>query len=359
MPTSPLVRKGEAAPFLQRDEFKRRFMQSFYDPAFNSESQSLERLEAIAWDAYKQARKSPVTRKAGPGYADPDYDLSVEWIETSERLKAAARRQADPATRSRVLIISGSSRNDTTCPGEISKSFRLAGLAREIVASAGIEADYLDLSLITSEYGREIHPCKGCVSTAMPLCHWPCSCYPNHALGQVHDWMAEIYERWTAAHGIIIVAPVYWYQSPSPLKLMIDRLVCADGGNPDPSSTHGKKAEEAKTLELKGWDYPKHMAGRVYGTMVHGDVAGTEGARRALTDWLDWMGLVDAGEQARMDRLIGYYQPYATSHDTLDADENVQEEMRNVARAVVGAVADLRAGRLSVPDAKLKRPRPK
>ena len=27
---------------------------------------------------------------------------------------------------------------------------------------------------------------------------------------------------------------------------MIDRLVCADGGNPDPTSTHGKKAEQAK-----------------------------------------------------------------------------------------------------------------
>ncbi|MDB5806869.1 MAG: NADPH-dependent reductase [Betaproteobacteria bacterium] len=359
MPTFPLVRKGEAAPYLEREEFRRRFMQSFYDPAFKSEAQSLERLEAIAWDAYKEARKSPVTRKAGPGYADPDYDLAVEWIETSERLKAAAKKQADAATRSRVLVISGSSRNDTTCPGEISKSYRLSELAREIVAAAGIEADYLDLSLVTSEYGREIHPCKGCVSTAMPLCHWPCSCYPNHALGQVHDWMAEIYERWTAAHGIIIVTPVYWYQSPSPLKLMLDRLVCADGGNPDPTTTHGKKADEAKALELAGWGYPKHLAGRVYGTLVHGDVAGIEGTRRALCDWLDWMGLVDAGEQARVDRFIGYYEPYATSHDALDRDENVQEEMRNVARAVVGAMADLRAGRLSVPDAKLKRPRPK
>jgi hypothetical protein len=37
-----------------------------------------------------------------------------------------------------------------------------------------IEVDLLDLSLVTSEYGRQIHPCKGCVSTAMPLCHWPC-----------------------------------------------------------------------------------------------------------------------------------------------------------------------------------------
>ncbi|MCA1585403.1 MAG: hypothetical protein LC791_11775, partial [Acidobacteria bacterium] len=33
-------------------------------------------------------------------------------------------------------------------------------------------------------------------ATAMPLCHWPCSCYPNHAMGQVNDWMHEIYPRW-------------------------------------------------------------------------------------------------------------------------------------------------------------------
>ncbi len=113
----------------------------------------------------------------------------------------------------------------------------------------------------------------------MPLCHWPCSCYPNHALGQVNDWMNEIYPRWSAAHGIIIVTPVYWYQVPSALKLMIDRLVCADGGNGDPTSTDGKDAEKAKTIELAGWPYPKHLAGRAYGLVVHGDVAGIEGVR--------------------------------------------------------------------------------
>ena len=165
----------------------------------------------------------------------------------------------------------------------------------------------------------------------MPLCHWPCSCYPNHALDQIHDWMNEIYERWVAAHAIVIVTPTHWYSTSSALKLMIDRLVCADGGNPDPTSTHGKKPEEAKALELKGWDYPKHLAGRVYGLVVHGDVAGIEGSRRALSDWLDWMGLIDAGSQARLDRFIGYYEPYATSHDALDRDEAVQEETRNVA----------------------------
>lgn len=171
--------------------------------------------------------------------------------------------------------------------------------------------------------------------------------------------MAEIYERWTTAHAVIIVTPVYWYQSPSPLKLMIDRMVCADGGNPDPTSTSGKNAGRAKELEMTGWDYPQHLAGRAYGVIVHGDVAGIEGSRRSLSDWLDWMGFIDAGAQARLDRYIGYFEPYATSHDVLDKDTAVQVETRNVALAVAKAVVELRAGRLHAVQAKLPRPRPK
>ena len=353
------VRKGQAPPPHSREVFRERFEASFYDPAFEAERASIGRLEVIAWTAYSEGRKAPRTAKAGAGFADPDYDLSIEWRATRDRLIAAEAEQKNANLASRVLVIVGADRNDGTCPGEISKTFRLAGLARKSLAGPGIEIDLLDLSLLTSDYKRHIHPCKGCVSTAMPLCHWPCSCYPNHALGQVDDWMAEIYERWVRAHGVLIVAPTYWYQSPSALKLMMDRLVCADGGNPDPTSTDGKDPKKAKDLELAGWPYPKHLAGRVYGVVVHGDVAGFESHRRNLSDWLDWMGLIDAGPKSRLDRAIGYYEPYATSHDVLDRDEDVQEEARNAARAVAHAVAEMRAGRLSTPDAKLKAPRPK
>ena len=353
------IRTGQAEDTLSREAFRERFERRFYDPAFGVEKDAIARLEAIAWDAYHEGRKAPITRKAGPGFADPDYDLSVEWLDTRDRLQAAQARWADRSAPSRVLVVCGSARNDGTCPGEMSKTWRFTQWAREVIEAAGVEADVLDLSRVTSDYGRAIHPCKGCVGTAMPLCHWPCTCYPNHSLGQADDWMAEIYERWVAAHGIVIIAPTYWYQSPSPLKLMIDRLVCADGGNPDPTTTHGKKAAEAKAIEEKGWDYPKHVAGRAYGVFVHGDVAGIESHRRNLSDWLDWMGLIDAGAMSRIDRYVGYYGPYFDSHDTLDADAAVQEEMRNVARAVVDAVAQLRDGTLRPPDRALQRPRPK
>jgi multimeric flavodoxin WrbA len=351
------VRKGQAPAPLERAEFSLRFRESFFDPAFRAEDAAIARLEAIAWGAYRDGRKAPLTRKAGPGYADPDYELSVEWLAARERIDAARKRWLDAAAPTHALVVCGSPRNDGSCPGEISKTFRLASIVREELSRAAIDVDFLDLSLLTSEYGRRIHPCKGCVSTAQPLCHWPCSCYPNHALGQSGDWMNEIYVRWTRAHAIVVVTPVHWYQASSALKLMIDRLVCADGGNPDPTATHGKNPAEAKALELRGWDYPKHLADRVYGLVVHGDVAGIEGSRRALSDWLDWMGLVDAGDQARLDRYIGYYEPYATSHDTLDADKAVQEETRNVARAVARYAQALRRGELAVETVKLPRPR--
>jgi multimeric flavodoxin WrbA len=295
----PKGREGQATPELTRPRFNERLRQSF---------------------------------------ADPDYELSVEGRATRDRLQQVQERQRHPSAPSRMLLICGSPRNDGSCPGEVSKTFRLLGVAREVLLEAGVEVDVLDLSRITSECGRTMHPC--------------------HALGQIDDRMAEIHEHWTAAHGVMILTPVHWYQAPSVLKLMIDRLVCADGGNPDPTSTGGKNAERAKALELKGWGYPKHPAGRAYGLVVHGDVQGVLEVRRALSDWLDGMGLIDAGEQARLDRFIGYYEPYATSHDALDRDTAVQDEVRNVARALLHAVAEIRAGRLTAPDKLLGRARP-
>ena len=353
------IRKGQARTMLARQAFGQRFAERFADPAFDAERDAIGRLEKIAWQAYREGRKAPLTHAAGRGHADPTYETSIEWLATSAQLKRAQRDWSKPSTRSRVLIVCGSARNDGSCPGEVSKTWRLSEIARRAIAAAGVDADLLDLSRLTSEYGRRIHPCKGCVATAMPLCHWPCSCYPNHALDQTQDAMAEIYERWVAAHGVIVVAPTYWYQSPSVLKLMIDRLVCADGGNPDVTSTHGKTVAEAKQLEADGWHYPKHLAGRTFGLIVHGDVGGVESQRRNLADWLEWMGLVDAGSLSQLDRYIGYYEPYWNSHEALDRDHAVQAEARNVAKAVVRAVVLLRRGALGRPDAGVVAPRRK
>jgi multimeric flavodoxin WrbA len=358
MSLDPKVRTGQARFPLSREEFDARFRARFVDPAFDVHLQSIQELMDAAWDGYQAARKSPVTRKAGSEFSDPNYDLSVDWLEARAAIEDAQKRYSEASVKTRVLLICGAARNDKSCPGEMSKSFRMVQIAKAIFEQASLDVDVLDLSVLTSEYGKVIYPCKGCVSTAMPLCHWPCSCYPNHSLGQVTDWMNELYPRWVAAHGVMIISPVYWYQAPSVLKLMIDRLVCADGGNPDPTTTHGKKAEEAKALEIKGWSYPRHLAGRSYALVVHGDTAGTENLRRSLSDWLNDMHLVQAGAGSCIDRFIDYFGDYATSHSALDQDEPLHEEVRNAARALALHVAQRRHGQRG-PDESLCDPRPK
>ena len=352
------VRKGQGTWPLPREEFVRRARERFTYAEFGALEEEVGRAVAIAWRHYKNADKSPRTRKAGKGFADPGYELSVEWLETRDRLIEAQKQHDAKRRRSRVLLICASSRNDKTCPGEMSKTFRLVQTARKTLEAEGTKVDVLDLSALASEYGRIIHPCKACVSTAMPLCHWPCSCYPNHSLGQVDDWMNEIYPRWVAAHGVMIVTPVYWYQAPGGLKSMMDRLVCADGGNPDPTSTAGKDPKLAKKLELKGWTYPRHLAGRAFAVVVHGDAEGVDTLRRSLVDWLSDMHLIQAGRSSVLDRYVGYYEPYATSHDALDRDEGLQGEVRNAARSLAKEIALIRAGRRE-PDDNLDDPRPK
>jgi multimeric flavodoxin WrbA len=352
------VRKGQGDVKLTREEFERRLRERFFDPAFQAVERQIVDVLDVAWRAYDEYHKSPRKRKAGPGFADPDVELPVEWLETRERIQQAEREQKDTSRPRRALLVCGAARHDQTCPGEMSKTFRLASLAREEFERAGVTCDFLDLSLLTAQYGRQILPCKACVSTAMPLCHWPCSCYPNHAMGQVNDWMNELYPRWVGAHGVMIVTPVYWYQAPSVLKLMMDRLVCADGGNPDQTTTRGKNVEKAKALELAGWHYPRHLAGRVFSVVVHGDTVGAETLRRSLTDWLSDMKLVPAMRQGGIDRYIGYYEPYADSHAALDKDAAVQQEVRRAATALVDAIALARAGRLPYADAGTD-PRPK
>ncbi len=353
------VRKGEPSVQLSRAEFGKRFRERFYDPAFDAVGEELDRVEAVAWTSYDEYHKSPRTRKAGEEFEDPEFDLPVEWYETRKRIHEAEARQRDGEGRTRILVIAGADRHDQTCPGEMPKTYRLAQIAIEALEAADCDTELLNLGLLAAEYGRQIHPCKACVSTAMPLCHWPCSCYPNHAMGQVQDWMNEIYPMWVAAHGVMILTPVYWYQAPSALKLMMDRLVCADGGNPDLTSTQGKKPELAKEIELSGWSFPRHLEGRVFSVFVHGDAEGADLLSRSLQSWLEDMRLIPAAHGGSMDRYIGYYEPYATSHDALDRDEAVQEEVRVQAEALAGTVSLLRSGKYQLPVAQREEPRPK
>jgi len=313
-----------------------------------------------AWDGYIKYRKSPRTQSAGAAFADPSFALPVEWLDTRRLIQEAEKRQRDPASKNRILVVCASTRSEHTCPGEVFKTWRLADHARKAIESqTGFETDFLELSHLADEPWKVIHPCKACVSTSMALCHWPCSCYPNHAMGQTNDWMAQIYPRWVAAHGVLVLCPVHWYQAPASLKLMMDRLVCADGGNPDPTSTRGKDPAAAKALELAGWPYPRHLAGRAFAVVAHGDSQGHEGVRETLSEWLTSIGMVQAGAQAAVDTLIGYWEPYATSHDKLDAQPETFVQVENAAKSLARLVRDIRSGAYRAPDAGLRNPRQK
>src|SRR5262245_5877954 len=160
--TEPDIRKGMPPVKLPRDEFEKRYRSRFIDPAFAPLRRELDAIVEAAWDAYSDSRKAPLTRKAGPGFADPDYEIAVDWLAAREAILAAQRLHDDMNAQPRILIINGSSRSEHTCPGEMSKSWRLVKLAEPVLAEMGFAVDILDLSRLTSEYGRQIHPCKSC-----------------------------------------------------------------------------------------------------------------------------------------------------------------------------------------------------
>lgn len=357
---TPTIRHLTKYVPLTKAQFRERFMARFYDPAFAAVADELERVFETAWDGYQQYRKSPRTQPAGEGYADPGHQLPIEWIAAKQAIDEAMTAQRDHTRPARILLISASTRSEHTCPGEVSKSRRLAEHVRKTIeALPNYEVDLLDMSALADEPLKVIYPCKACVSTAQPLCHWPCSCYPNHALGQAGDWMNEIYPRWTAAHGVFVITPVNWYHVPASFKLMMDRLVCADGGNADPTTTKGKDPELAKQIELAGWPFPKHLAGRAFAVLAHGDAAGPENLRRALVDWLTDLGMVQAGPLAAIDTWIGWYEPYATSHDELDKDQALFTQVEQAALSLANLVGQMRDGTFVPPNHGLHGPKQK
>ena len=131
----PDPRKGSPDPRLERSEFRRRFLSQYIDPAFETLGVELARIADAAWDAYSNHRKSPKTRQAGVGYADPTYELATDWLEAREAIQEAQRRHDDASGPRRILLIAGSSRSEHTCPSELSKSWRLVDIARGALAS--------------------------------------------------------------------------------------------------------------------------------------------------------------------------------------------------------------------------------
>lgn len=46
----------------------------------------------------------------------------------------------------------------------------------------------------------------------------------------------------------------------------------------------GQGRRNRPKIEVDGWDYPRHLAGRLFSVVVHGDTEGAENTRRGLVD---------------------------------------------------------------------------
>jgi hypothetical protein len=194
----------------------------------------------------------------------------------------------------RVLLISGSDRRQYNCPGVDSKSRALLLRMADRLPHA-LEIDYEDLGNV---YGRaQIRSCNACVSTAMALCVWPCNCYEKDSRREPDLlWDLDLYARLDLADAWAFIAPVNWWGPTSNLKLLFDRLVCMNGGNPREDLIDHKDPERAIALEhTEMWQAlsENHLEGRGAAFFCYGDggadEVGSDGRPKLLhhKDWFD------------------------------------------------------------------------
>lgn len=172
----------------------------------------------------------------------------------------------------RVLIVSGSSRRQHGCPGLDSKA---RALMRRMAVR--LPQDWqIEQVDIGNEHGQpKIQSCNGCVSSAMPLCVWPCNCYGPRSTTQPDlMWDLDLYGKLARADAWAFIGPTYWYGPSSNFKLMFDRLVCMAGGNPRPDLIDKKDTQKAQALEKSPqWREltKNHLEGRTAGFFVYCD----------------------------------------------------------------------------------------
>src|ERR1051325_1020723 len=177
----------------------------------------------------------------------------------------------------RVFIISGSDRRQYNCPGVDSKARTLMLRMADRLPQQW-EIDYEDLGNV---YGRaRVQSCNACVSTSMALCVWPCNCYEKNSKKEPDlMWDLDIYARLDLSDAWAIIGPINWYAPTTNLKLMFDRLVCMNGGNPREETIEHKNPELAMKLEhLPQWETMSlnHLEGHTAGFFCYGDAGGDE-----------------------------------------------------------------------------------
>ena len=207
----------------------------------------------------------------------------------------------------RILIIAGSGRKQYNCPGVDGKARMLMMKMADMLPQEW-EIDYEDLS---NAYGRaHIQSCNACVSTSMALCVWPCNCYKKNSSAEADFmWNTDLYARLDMADAWAIIGPVNWYAPTSNLKLMFDRLVCMNGGNPDERLIGHKDPEKAVVLEHTAlWKElsVNHLEGRTAGFFCYGDGGGDEMDENNVPKLLQHKNYFDGGAEPFKDMRQAY-----------------------------------------------------
>ncbi|WP_245443657.1 NAD(P)H-dependent oxidoreductase [Labrys okinawensis] len=173
----------------------------------------------------------------------------------------------------RVLLVAGSQRRLNSCPGLDSKA---RALMHRMAARMplGWQVDLEDLG---NEHGRpKIQACNGCVSSSMALCVWPCNCYgPDSDHQPDLLWNLHLYERLARSDAWAFIGPINWYGPTTSFKLLFDRLVCMNGGNPRPDLIEKKNTLMAQALERSPqWrDLSRnHLEGRTAAFFCYSDL---------------------------------------------------------------------------------------
>lgn len=181
--------------------------------------------------------------------------------------------------KKRIVIIVGSARAKDNCPGQEGKTSIIVKQAIKGLPE-DIDIDLIDLSV--QDDVPIIQPCKGCISTAGGAhCHWYCDCYFKG--DEEHpDFMSDfdVYKRLERADAFIVFSPINWWNVPTQVKAMFDRLVCAsltitdkqaveilgDGNIKNPVKTKKfSQTEEFKKMAKN------HLEGKVAAFYIHGD----------------------------------------------------------------------------------------
>jgi multimeric flavodoxin WrbA len=92
-------------------------------------------------------------------------------------------------------------------------------------------------------------------------------------------WNLDLYGRLARSDAWAFIAPMNWYAPTTGLKLMFDRLVCMNGGNPRPDLIDKKNTLKAQALERSElWHElsKNHLEGRTAAFFTYGDDGGPD-----------------------------------------------------------------------------------